>query len=58
MKLVGFRLISAACGNQARMPTHCYHPENRGRIGYGGGKCVKNKCPIWDALEKSNRRTV
>jgi hypothetical protein len=57
-RLVGFRLLKAVCSNQSRNPTICYticyHPDNRGTLGFGGGKCVKSKCPVWGAIEKAN----
>ena len=53
-RLVGFRLLARVCGKQARKPTHCYHPDNPGKIGLGGGKCAKRLCPVWSDIQKAN----
>jgi hypothetical protein len=53
-RLVGFRHLAKACAKQGRLPTCCYHPNNPGKLGMGGGRCVKLQCPVWDAIEEAN----
>ena len=55
-RLVGFRYLREACGHQSQNPTVCYHSDNPGHRGqFGGGHCVKAKCPVWAAIAKANK---
>jgi len=52
--LVGFQHLRRVCGQRGRSPSCCYHDENPGKIGYGGGKCIKRHCPVWIDITEAN----
>lgn len=50
----GFRILRRVCGKQSRTPTVCYHPDNPGNLGFGGGRCIRDRCPVWRQLQEAN----